>query len=356
MSVLSTIGIFVAGLIGAYIIFMLFMAILPRRPVLEQPLIKEKSHTKIEDSLPISIRKNVRFEVRGTFLSAWLYLPEDLSEKVPCIILAHGLGATKDSGLDAYARLYQKEGFAVFVFDYRYLGESEGKPRQLVWIPHQLQDWSAAVEYVRGLKEIDPSKIALWGTSLSGGHVIVTAAKDNGIACISAQVPLLDGGAGGMNLVKKVGFGYLLRMAFGHGLRDIVRSWLGLSPYKIPLVGLPHSIAVMADLDAWDAFNALMPESFINEICARIVIRMDKYHPIKYASKIRCPVLLQICDKDIITTPEKVVKKAESKLGTLADVIHYPLDHFDIYLGDNFATSVRDQIDFFKKHLSQENV
>lgn len=351
MSVLSIIVIFLAGIIGSYIIFMLFMALLPRKPVPEQPLTKAKPKTKIEDSLPLSTRKNVHFEVKGTSLSAWLYLPENQIQSVPCIILAHGLGVTKDSGLDSYARLYQKEGFAVFVFDYRCLGESDGEPRQLVWIPHQLQDWSAAVEYVRSLKEVDPEKIALWGTSLSGGHVIVTAAKDKKIACISAQVPLLGGEAGGMNLVKKMGFGHLLRMAFGHGLRDMVRSWLGLSPYKIPLVGQPHSIAVLADSDAWNALNKLVPENFINEICARIIIRMDKYHPIKYASKVRCPVLLQICDKDIITTPEKVVKKAESKLGTLAEVIHYPLDHFDIYLGDNFEKSVHDQIDFFKKHL-----
>jgi len=154
-----------------------------------------------------------------------------------------------------------------------------------------------------------------------------------------------------MKLVKKMGFAYLLRMAFGHGLRDIVRSWLGLSPYKIPLVGQPRSIAAMADTEAWKTFNVLASDNFINEICARILIRMDKYHPIKFASKIRCPVLIQICDKDITTTPENIVNKAKDKLGTFAEVIHYPLDHFDIYLGDNFEKSVSDQIIFFKKHL-----
>jgi hypothetical protein len=46
-----------------------------------------------------------------------------------------------------------------------------------------------------------------------------------------------------------------------------------------------------------------------------------------------------------------VVKKAEKRLGKLAEVIHYPIDHFDIYLGENFKKSVSDQLDFFKKYL-----
>jgi hypothetical protein len=77
---------------------------------------------------------------------------------------------------------------------------------------------------------------------------------------------------------------------------------------------------------------------------------MDKYHPIKYFSKVSCPVLLQVCDKDI-GLPMRVVKKAEKHLGNLAEVIHYPIDHFDIYTGGSFEMSVSDQLDFFKKHL-----
>ncbi len=254
-------------------------------------------------------------------------------------------------GLDACAVRFQEAGFAVLAFDYRHLGKSGGEPRQLVWIPSQQEDYMAAINYARGLEEIDPARIALWGTSLSGGHVIVTAARDHEIACVVAQVPLLAGDAGGMELVKRLGLGYILRMTFGHGLRDLVRSWLGLSPHKVPLVGKPGTIAVLADAGAWDAFGELAPDDFINEVCARILIRMDKYHPIKHTTKVRCPVLLQICDKDIITTPMSLVEKAGQRLGKLAEVINYPIDHFDIYLGDNFKRAVSDQLEFFKKHL-----
>ncbi|UCH62030.1 MAG: alpha/beta fold hydrolase [Fidelibacterota bacterium] len=351
MTILMYTGIVIGAIVVAYIIFMLVMALIPMKPVPEQPLGKAKQPIPDTDTQQSRRRKDVSFEVNGTSVSAWLFLPEDLSVPVPCIILGHGLGVTKDAGLDAYAVRFQEAGFAVFAFDYRHLGKSGGEPRQLVWIPYQQEDYAAAIEYARGLEEIDPARIALWGTSLSGGHVIVTAARDQEIACVVAQVPLLAGDAGGMEVVKRLGLGYILRMAFVHGVRDLVRSWLGLPPHKIPLAGKPGTVAVLADAGAWKAFEALAPDGFVNEICARIIIRMDKYHPIKHAAKVHCPVLLQICDQDITTTPVSLVKKAEKQLGQLAEVIHYPIDHFDIYLGANLESAVNDQVEFFKKHL-----
>ncbi|MBA7643305.1 Quorum-quenching protein AidA [subsurface metagenome] len=351
MTILMYIGIVMGAIIVGYAIFMLIMALVPRKPVPEQHLEKTPQPAGEADAILSAARKDVSFEVKGTAISAWLYLPGDLSAPVPCIILGHGLGVTKDAGLNTYAVRFQEAGFAALAFDYRHLGESAGEPRQLVWIPSQLEDYAAAINYARGLEEIDPARIALWGTSLSGGHVIVTAARDHQIACVSAQVPLLAGDAGGMEVVKRLGLGYILRMTFGHGLRDMVRSWLGLSPHKIPIAGKPGTIAVLADTGAWQLFEELAPDEFVNEVCARILIRMDKYHPIKHTTKVRCPVLLQVCDKDIMTTPTSLVEKAEQRLGKLAEVIHYPIDHFDIYMGDNFEKAVSDQLEFFKKHL-----
>jgi fermentation-respiration switch protein FrsA (DUF1100 family) len=347
MIILAYIGIGLGAFVGAYIVYMLVIANIPGISVPAQSL--EQAQTP-NPRTEVEGRRVIDFEVDETRLSAWLYLPRDLSPSIPCVIMAHGLGGTKAMGLDRYARRFQRAGYAVFVFDYRYLGESDGEPRQLVWIPHQLADWRAAIERVRGLEEIDPSKIALWGTSLSGGHVVVTAARDQGIACISAQCPLLDGDAGGIEALRRLGLGHALKMALVHALRDLVRSLLGRSPHKIPLFGQPGTMAAMADAGAWRLATELAPEGFVNEVCARILLRMDKYHPIAHTAKVRCPVLLQVCDKDI-SLPMSVVEKAEKNLGELAQVIRYPIDHFDIYLGDDFEKAVSDQIAFFEKHL-----
>lgn len=342
-------GIILLGIIVALILELLIAALYPGVSVPEQRLAKTGRLPSENKVNTVEMRKNVNFQVKGTVVNGWLFLPEGQSSPAPCIVMANGFGGTKAMGLDSYAARFREAGLAVLAFDYRYTGESGGSPRQLIWIPSQLEDYAAAINYVRSLKEIDPARIALWGTSLSGGHVIVTAAMDNKIACVSAQCPLLDGAAGYDRQLHKVGMKYIFRMV-GHAQRDLVRSWLGLSPYKIPLVGKPGTVALMADMDAWNTFGELAPDNFVNEACARIGIRMDKYRPINQITKICCPVLLQVCNYDI-TLPESVVKKAAEQLGQLAQVIHYPIGHFDIYLGNNFEKAVDDQLAFFKKHL-----
>lgn len=332
-------------LVGVCILYLLIVAFIPGFPEPRQPL--QSTQAVVEK--PPSFRKDIRFQVNETSVSAWLYLPENQNAPVPCIVMAHGFGGTKDMGLDNYAIRFQEAGFAVLVFDYRHMGESEGEPRQLIWVPYQLEDWSAAVRFARGLKEVDPSNIALWGTSFSGGHVIVTAAKDDRIKCVSAQCPLLDGRAAAEMMLKRTGPGYGLRI-LAHGQRDMVRSWFGLSSHKIPIVGTPGSMACMTTPDSLLAFARLAQNPFVNEVCARIVLRSGNYRPVNFAKDVSCPVLLQICDKDSLL-PVSAAKETEKQLGKHAEVIHYPIGHFDIYVGDDFEKSVHDQLAFFKKHL-----
>lgn len=336
-------------LIGLFALELLLVALVPGFDIPPQPLRKAPPSGGQESALTTPSRRDVRFLVDGTAVSAWLYVPKDRPAPFPGIIMAHGLGGTRDAGLEPYAIRFQEAGYAVLVFDYRYFGASEGSPRQLIWIPSQLEDWSGAISYARGLKDIDPSRIALWGSSLSGGHVIVTAARDPQVACVSAQCPGMDGQSYALESFKRMGIKNSLRMIM-HGQRDLVRSWLGLSPHKIPIVGKPGTIALMNTQHAYDSFPALIPDTYVNEACARILIRGDKYRPITHAPQVQCPVLLQICDED---TPASIKAAEETAdiLGNLAEVKHYPIGHFDIYTGNGFEKSVRDQVAFFQKHL-----
>jgi fermentation-respiration switch protein FrsA (DUF1100 family) len=329
-------------------LYLLAVAVVPGFEVPRQPLSGTIRAVEQQHGQPPSSRKDISFIVQGTEVSAWLYLPPGVPGRLPCVVMASGLGGTKDMG-DAYARRFQEAGFAVFSFDYRYFGDSGGKPRQLIWIPDQLEDWAAAVEYVRRIPGIDSSRIALWGTSLSGGHVITTAAKDRKIACVVSQCPGVDGRESAELSFRTLPFGYNLRMLM-HGQRDLVRFWLGLSPHKVPIVGRPGTIALMTASNAFEAFGRLAPEGFVNEACARIIVRGDKYRPIKYAHDVRCPVFLQICEKDQLV-PVKSVEETGKILAQHARIVRYPIGHFDVYFGKNFDRSVRDQIDFFRKHL-----
>lgn len=239
-------------------------------------------------------------------------------------------------------------GFAALAFDYRHFGESEGEPRQLVWIPYQLEDDAAAIEHARGLDEIDPARIALWGTSASGGYGIVIAARDQRIACVVGQCPGLDPHASWKMFLKRLGIRHLLRL-FVHGQRDMIRSRFGLSPHTIPIVGTPGSLALFPISDAYEGYSNVVPESFINEVCARVILRSHGFRPVEHVRNARCPILIQICEHDSLAP---IGAETERELREYADVKYYPIGHFDIYTGDNFERAVSDQLDFFSKYLT----
>ena len=94
-----------------------------------------------------------------------------------CVVMAGGLAVTKEPGPGPFARRLNEAGYTVLAFDYRRLGESGGRPRQIVRIGEQYADWQAAIAFVRTLPGVDPTKLAIWGFSLSGGHVFRVATR-----------------------------------------------------------------------------------------------------------------------------------------------------------------------------------
>lgn len=127
---------------------------------------------------------------------------------------------------------------ACLVFDYRNFGDSEGRPRQLLDIGMQLQDWLAAVAYGRTLPGVDDHRIGLWGTSFGGGHVIATAARLPGIAAVVAQCPFTDGIASARTLHPMIA----VRIT-ALAIRDLVGARLGRRPVMVPAAGKPGEVA-----------------------------------------------------------------------------------------------------------------
>src|ERR687893_1088712 len=143
----------------------------------------------------LSQRRELHFPSGADRCHAWLYLPPPTADAAPppVIVMAHGLGAVKRLRLAAFAERFQAAGYACLVFDYRYFGESEGEPRELLSIARQREDWKAAVAFARSLPEVDASRVVAWGTSFGGGHAITTAADDREIVAAVVQCPFTDG-------------------------------------------------------------------------------------------------------------------------------------------------------------------
>lgn len=75
--------------------------------------------------------------------------------------MAHGMSGTKEIYLDKYAESFSQNGFAVLVFDYRYLGESDGEPRNRMYPEDQVEDYRNAISYVSTLREVDSKRIGI---------------------------------------------------------------------------------------------------------------------------------------------------------------------------------------------------
>jgi fermentation-respiration switch protein FrsA (DUF1100 family) len=290
-------------------------------------------------------RLDVTFGSGGEQLAAWLYTPDAAAPR-PIVVLAHGFGGVRTARLDAFARRFAEAGLAALVFDYRHFGDSGGEPRQLIDIERQLDDWRAAVAFARSLDGVDPGRVALWGTSFSGGHVAVIAAEDHRVAAAVSQAPFVDG----VWALRAAGPANMARLTFA-GLRDEVARLRGKPPYTIPIVGPPGSMATMNSPDAEPGYRALFSkgDEFVNEAAGRIGLRVGLYRPIRYAARIACPWLLLVCDRDVVTPPQPTLKAAAR--APRGEVRRYDLKHFDIYVGEAFERAVADEVAFLERHL-----
>lgn len=136
------------------------------------------------------IYKKVEFPSVGATLRGRLYLPKNNSKEHSLVIMAHGFSATINGMVaDKYAEEFYKAGFAVLLYDHRNFGSSEGTPKQELnyWV--QCRGYIDAMNFAYTLKNIDTTKIALWGDSLSSAEVLTVGAVDERVKAIIGQVP-----------------------------------------------------------------------------------------------------------------------------------------------------------------------
>jgi fermentation-respiration switch protein FrsA (DUF1100 family) len=135
-------------------------------------------------------RQDVELEGHGgVTLRGWLDLPEPGDGSGAGVVMAHGFSAVKEMRLDRFAEAFSAAGIAVLTYDHRNLGASDGEPRQQINPWAQARDYRAAIGWLAGRPEVDPERIGIWGSSYSGGEVMVVAACDDRVKAVVANVP-----------------------------------------------------------------------------------------------------------------------------------------------------------------------
>jgi pimeloyl-ACP methyl ester carboxylesterase len=238
----------------------------------------------------------------------------------------------------------------VLAFDYRRLGESGGHPRQIVRIPEQLDDWRAALAYARRLPEVDPRRIAIWGFSISGGHVFNVAATDGALAAAIAHSPAADGMDAARNAMRSTPLLAGLRLHIA-ALRDVLSTAFGGEPVLVPLTGPSGSVASITTPDALHGPKALNPDGahhWQQEVAARSAIRVAYYRPGRVAKRIRMPLLVLAYDADGVTPPGPAIRAAQE--APRGEFVRLPGGHYEAFMGGH-ARALEVLLAFLRRHL-----
>jgi pimeloyl-ACP methyl ester carboxylesterase len=294
-------------------------------------------------------RTDIKFSSGDSFCAGWLYRPTAV-QRPPMVILGHGLGAVREMRLDAYAERFAAAGLAALVFTYRHFGDSGGWPRQLVSVRHQLADWHAAVDCAQTLDGVDTGRIALWGTSFGGGHVLTIAARRRDIAAAVAQCPFTDGVASGLAVDHRT----TLKVVTA-ALRDLFGQLRRGEPTQIPLAGPPGSAALMTAPDALPGMQALVDDHtpFVNAVAARAVFQILTYRPGRATRAIAVPILFCVSEHDSVAPTKTTVRRARrAPKGT---ILVDPAGHFELYHDEAFERLVQAQTSFLLRSLTESD-
>jgi uncharacterized protein len=292
-------------------------------------------------------RHDLTFESHGLRCAAWLFVPD--RTPAPCVVMAHGFAATRRDSLAGYAERFAAAGLGTLLFDYRHFGESEGSPRQLLDPCLQHDDYRAAIAFARTREEVDPARIAVWGTSFSGAHAIHLAARDPSLAAAVAQTPFVDGRVQVSRFPPRAAVKVTAR-----GLRD---EWARLRrrpPVTLPARGRPGDAAGLTSPSSYDGYGRLVGEGSLwrDDFAARLMLRVGLYRPIADAARVTCPLLMAVADRDDLTPPEPAWLVAER--APRGELKRYDADHWSVYPGgEDFEEVVADQVEFLKRHLGE---
>jgi len=296
------------------------------------------------------MRRDVEFDAEGVTLRGWHYLPSKNRKRLPTIVMAHGFSAVKEMYLDKFAEAFVDAGFGALVFDNRNFGASDGEPRQEIDPWEQVRDYRHAITYAQTLKDVDPDRIGIWGSSYSGGHVIVVGAIDRRVKCVVGQVPLVSGHRNARRIVRAD----FVDAVGGMFDQDRANRYAGEPPAMIPVVDAdPMAPSALPTPDSYTWFSETgktRAPSWKNEVTLRSVEMFWEYEPGAYLQYVSpTPLCMIVARGDWLTVCDLAIEAFESAREPKRLVI-LPGGHFDAYVaGFDGASTAATQ--WFVEHL-----
>ncbi len=299
------------------------------------------------------MRKDIEFKTEdGVTLRGWHTVPDGRHGRRPTIVMAHGFAAVKEMYLDRFAEAFAQAGLASLVFDNRNFGASDGEPRQEIDPWRQVRDYRDAITYAETLDETDPERIGIWGSSYSGGHVLVVGAIDRRVKCVVGQVPLASGHDNARRLIRAD----FLAGLHGMFAEDRRARMAGHPPAMIPVVAEGSSPSALPTPDSWAWFTETgrtRAPAWKNEVTLRSVEMFTEYEPGGYARFISpTPLLMIVALGDVLTVADLALAVYERALEPKR-LVTLPGGHFDAYVKD-FDAASKPAVAWFTQHLAPD--
>lgn len=139
----------------------------------------------------VEIRDAITLENQGEKIFGILHRPLHV-ERAPAIVICPGFAGNKCGKFRIFVTLGKelaKQGIAVFRFDYRGAGDSEGDFKDIT-LEGKISDTIKCLDFIASDSQIDSSRIGILGRSLGGAIAVLAARRYQAIKSLVLWAPV----------------------------------------------------------------------------------------------------------------------------------------------------------------------
>jgi hypothetical protein len=186
---------------------------------------------------------------------------------------------------------------------------------------------------------VDAARLGLWGTSYSGGHVLVIGAVDRRVACVVSQVPVTSGSGAIERMVTAPEMPGFLEQIY----QDYDNRARGEAPATVPVYQPGGETAQWAEkMSAGTAYR--------NEVTLRSRDLWLEYEPWSFMHRISPTPLLMIIAANDTRVPTRDQLEAYDRALEPKELLLLDCAHYDPYMS-RLEETIAAGRDFLVAHL-----
>ena len=236
------------------------------------------------------------------------------------------------------------------------MGISDGEPRQEINFWLQSRGYIDAIDYVSSEPEIDTSKIAVWGASLSAREAFLVGTIDSRIKAVITMIP-----AFGEELPGKDQNGSSYTFAKETLLSGNIKSLPHTVTGKMPIVstdqiGTPSALTELTAYRWFIEYGGRFETNWQNVVSFSRTDAPQDFHLGQLALNLKAPILMIVATDDEMNGANPMVTKhVYNAINQPKEWVEIDGGHFGLlyYPSELFDKSSKAQIEFLKKYLKK---